>query len=74
MQNISNIIDFSTCIHVLEKKLISRGLIIGKYHQNDDCIKLILVQVYISNTFQCIGKHKLFKLTNGKIISRGFLC
>ena len=69
MQRISNIIDFSTCIHSLEKSLISRGLILWKYPHNDDCNKLNLVQVHISNSFQCIGKHKLFKLTYGQFIS-----
>jgi len=28
--------------------------------------KLNLVQVHISNIVQCLGKHKLFKLTNGQ--------
>jgi len=40
-----------------------------KYPQNDNCIKLNLVQVHISNSFQCIGKHKLFKITNAQFIS-----
>ena len=57
--------NFSTCIHSLEKSPISKGLILGKYPQNNDCLKLNLVQVHISNSFQCISKHKLFKLTNG---------
>jgi len=43
-------------------------LVHEKYTQNDDCIKLNLVQVHTSNGFQCIGKHKLFEVTNGQFL------
>ena len=55
---------------VKNKSPISRGLILGKYPQNDDCIN------FVSNSFRCIGKHKLFHqryiIKQGNVIHKCF--